>query len=111
MKYIKYFLFLVVFAIFLYLNFVLNITLLMRFINPLVFCILLCLHRIIRGPTPADRSVAVDILGLVVVGCCGIFALFSRIDFFIDIGIAWALQSFIGNMALAKYLEGRKLDD
>jgi len=32
-------------------------------------------------------------------------------DVYIDIGIAWGLQSFIGTLALAKYLEGRSFDD
>ena len=29
---------------------------------------------------------------------------------YVDIGIAWALQSFIGSLALAKYLEGKGLE-
>ncbi|MCS7227739.1 MAG: monovalent cation/H+ antiporter complex subunit F [Endomicrobia bacterium] len=42
---------------------------------------------------------------------CGILAIFTKANFFIDIAIAWALQSFIGNLALAKYLEGKKFDE
>jgi hypothetical protein len=32
-------------------------------------------------------------------------------SWYIDIGMAWALQSFIGSLALAKYLEGKGLEE
>lgn len=81
-----------------------------RFIFPLLFCMLICLIRIVKGPTAADRTVAIDILGIVIVGFCAIFALFTGRAFLMDIALAWALQSFIGVLALAKYLEGRLFD-
>lgn len=75
------------------------------------FCGLLCLLRIWRGPTPADRAVAIDILGILVLGFCAILGIPTGRDWYIDIGIAWALQSFISTLALAKYLEGRNFDE
>jgi multicomponent Na+:H+ antiporter subunit F len=69
------------------------------------------MFRILRGPTPADRSVATDILGILVIGFCAIMAIYTAKDWYIDIAIAWALQSFIGTLALAKFLEGRHFDD
>jgi len=77
----------------------------------LLLCFFLSLYRIIRGPTPADRSVAVDIIGIVVVGFCAIEAFFTSKSWYMDIAIAWSLQSFIGVLALAKFLEGRHFDD
>ena len=77
----------------------------------LLFCGLFCLWRIFRGPTPADRAVAIDILGILVVGFCAILGIPTGRDWYIDIGIAWALQSFISTLALAKYLEGRNFDE
>jgi len=71
----------------------------------------LCLFRIARGPSAPDRTVAIDILGTLVVGFCAIFALESGLDFYMNIAIAWALISFIGTIALAKYLEGKPLDE
>jgi multicomponent Na+:H+ antiporter subunit F len=71
----------------------------------------LCLYRIGRGPTAPDRTVAIDILGTLVVGfCCGM-ALWTNMSFYINVAIAWALLSFIGTIALAKYLEGRYYDE
>jgi multicomponent Na+:H+ antiporter subunit F len=77
----------------------------------LLLCCLLCIFRIMRGPTAPDRAVAIDILGTAVVGFCAILSIPTGRNWYIDIGIAWALQSFIGALALAKYLEGRALDE
>jgi len=70
-----------------------------------------CLYRIFRGPSAADRAVAIDILGVLVLGFCALLSIPTGRSWYIDIGIAWALQSFIATLALAKYLEGRDLDD
>lgn len=77
----------------------------------LLLCVIFCIYRVFRGPTPADRIVAIDILGILVVGVCAILGIPTGRSWYIDIGIAWALQSFIGTIALAKYLEGRDFDE
>ena len=77
----------------------------------LLFCGFFCFWRIVKGPTPADRAVAIDILGILVLGFCAILGIPTGRDWYIDIGIAWALQSFISTLALAKYLEGRNFDE
>ena len=82
-----------------------------RVFNILLLCGLLCLWRILRGPTPADRIVGIDILGILILGFCAILCIPTGRDWYIDIGIAWALQSFISTLALAKYLEGRNFDE
>jgi multicomponent Na+:H+ antiporter subunit F len=71
----------------------------------------LALWRILRGPGAADRAVAMDMLGILIVGFCAILSIPTGRDWYIDISIAWALQSFIGIMALAKYIEGKDLDE
>ena len=71
----------------------------------------LCLYRITRGPTAADRIVGVDILGILIVGFCALLTISTGRDWYMDIGIAWALQSFISTLALAKYLEGKGLEE
>jgi multicomponent Na+:H+ antiporter subunit F len=72
---------------------------------------MLSLYRIGRGPTGADRLVAIDILGILIVGLCAILTISTGRAWYIDIGIAWALQSFISALALAKYLEGKGFDE
>jgi multicomponent Na+:H+ antiporter subunit F len=71
----------------------------------------ICLYRIIRGPTIPDRMVGVDIFGILVVGVCAIIAIQSERSFILDIGIAWIILSFIGTLTLAKYLTGKKLNE
>jgi multicomponent Na+:H+ antiporter subunit F len=71
----------------------------------------LCMVRVLMGPTAADRIVAIDILGILIVGFCAILCIPTGRNWYIDIGIAWALQSFIATIALAKFLEGRGLDE
>jgi multicomponent Na+:H+ antiporter subunit F len=71
----------------------------------------MCLFRIARGPTAPDRTVAIDILGILVVGFCAFMAVVTGKDFYMNIAITWALLSFIGTIALAKHLEGRGFDE
>jgi len=77
----------------------------------LLICCFLCLYRIGRGPSAPDRAVAIDILGIVIVGFCGLIGLVTGKDFYLNIALAWALLSFIGTIALAKFLEGRGFDE
>jgi len=77
----------------------------------LVFASFMCLYRIARGPTAPDRTVAIDILGTLLVGFCCIFALIFDRDWFMNIALVWALMSLIGTIALAKYLQGRFYDE
>jgi len=81
------------------------------FVLGLIACCFMCLYRIMRGPTVPDRAVAVDILGIVIVGFCAVLLVFTKRYFLLDIAIAWALVSYVGTLALAKYLEGRSFDD
>ena len=77
----------------------------------LFICCFLCLYRIGRGPTDPDRTVAIDILGIIIVGFCAVLSLVDETDFYLNVALAWALLSFIGTIALSKYLEGRNFDD
>lgn len=77
----------------------------------LILCSFFCLIRIGLGPTAPDITVAIDILGTLVVGFCAILAVKYNLDFLLNIAIAWALLSFIGTIALAKYLERRDFDE
>lgn len=81
------------------------------FLIGLLICCFFCLYRIGVGPTPPDRTVAIDILGILMIGFCAILSLFTGKDLYMNVAISWALLSFIGTIALAKYLEGRTFDE
>jgi multisubunit Na+/H+ antiporter MnhF subunit len=38
-------------------------------------CAFMCMFRVVRGPTAPDRALGIDILGVLLVGICGIVAL------------------------------------
>ena len=81
------------------------------FIALLLLCIFMCLYRVGKGPTAPDRTVAIDIMGTLIVGFCAIYSITTKKDLYMNIGISWALLNFIGCLALAKYLEGRGFDE
>lgn len=113
MKIFKWLFGLIIILAFLVLNFFVffqGIDFSYKLINVLLFCIVFILIRVVKGPSVADRIVAIDILGVLIIGICALLAIALDRSYYIDIGIAWGLQSFIGAMALAKFLEGRSLD-
>ncbi len=71
----------------------------------------MCLYRVMVGPTPPDRMVAIDILGILVVGMCALYAAYTKKGFYLYIAISWAILSFVGTLALVKFLEGRGFDE
>lgn len=81
------------------------------FISFLLLCMFMCLYRVGRGPTAPDRIVAIDIMGILMVGFCAIFSIITKKDLYMNIAISWALLNFIGTLSLAKYLEGRGFDE
>ena len=82
-----------------------------REIYIIILACFMCLYRICIGPTSADRLVAIDILGILVVGLSAVLTISTGRPWYIDIGIAWALQSFISVLALSKHLEGKSFDE
>ena len=65
----------------------------------LLVCCFLCLYRIGRGPSAPDRTVAIDILGIVIVGFCAIMSLDTGKDFYLNIAQIIALEA-VGPMPL-----------
>lgn len=80
-------------------------------ISGLLICCAMCLYRISNGPTASDRMVAIDILGTVVVGFVAIITAVTGKAYLLDIALVWALVSFVGTLALAKYMVGKRLDE
>lgn len=81
------------------------------FVILLLISAFFCLYRVGAGPTPPDRTVAIDILGILMVGFCAILSLYTGKDLYMNVAISWSLLAFIGTTALAKYLEGRTFDE
>ena len=112
MRVIRWIIGLIVLACLAYLNFfVYQAPLLLKLINVSLFSAIFVLYRVIFGPSPADRIIAVDILGILSIGILALFGVFQKQGFFMDIALIWALLSFVASLAFAKILEGRRLND
>jgi multicomponent Na+:H+ antiporter subunit F len=77
----------------------------------LILCVAMCVYRIFKGPRSADRMVGIDILGIIVVIFCVILALYTGFEYYMNIAIAWSVLGFVSTITLAKFLEGRHLDE
>lgn len=67
---------------------------------------LLGLVRFIKGPTAADRVVALDTISVLAIAAMVFMAhLYGRF-IYVDVSMVYAVLGFIGVLAFARYLEG-----
>jgi multicomponent Na+:H+ antiporter subunit F len=67
----------------------------------------LALFRLLRGPTSADRVVALDLMSALAAGAAGLQTLATGSDAFLRVATILALVGFLGTVALASYLDRR----
>jgi multicomponent Na+:H+ antiporter subunit F len=65
---------------------------------------LLAFVRVVRGPTLPDRVVAIDLLGVVVVGLIVVYTAATGEKAFLDVAMFIVLVSFLGTVAYARYI-------
>lgn len=61
--------------------------------------------RMIAGPTIADRVVALDAITIITVSLIVFIARLSGRIIYVDVAMVYALISFVGVIAFARYLE------
>ena len=66
---------------------------------------LLALWRFFKGPSPADRVVAFDVLTIITITGIGLVALAEARGIYLDVALVYALLSFLGVIVVARYLE------
>ena len=72
----------------------------------ILFAALLCLYRVLRGPSIFDRIIGLNVIGTKTIAVIVLTGyIFDRVEFFIDIAFVYALINFIGALALSKYFE------
>ena len=69
------------------------------------------LFRLIKGPTVADRVVALDAVGISLVSIVALLSLISETEFFLEIILLLSILSFIGTAAFAKFIERGEIFD
>ncbi len=63
--------------------------------------------RVAKGPSLADRVVALDMMTVTIISFCGVYAVFMDEPSLLDVAIVLALVGFLATVALARYAERR----
>lgn len=63
--------------------------------------------RLLRGPTRADRAMALDVLTISAVAAVALLAWRAGVTALLDVAVAVAMVTFLSAVALAWYLESR----
>jgi multicomponent Na+:H+ antiporter subunit F len=74
----------------------------------LLVSMLLVLIRLWRGPSTADRVVALDLFGVLVVAMLVVLAILREETADLDVAIAYSLVAFLGTVALARFIRRRQ---
>lgn len=67
--------------------------------------VLIAMARLIAGPTLPDRIVAMDLIGVLVVGLITVMAGSTGVQATLDAAVVIALVGFVGTIAYATYVE------
>lgn len=66
---------------------------------------LMALYRFLKGPSAADRVVAFDVLTIIGITGIVLVAFLEGRGIYLDVALVYALLSFLGVIAVARYLE------
>lgn len=61
--------------------------------------------RLLLGPTGPDRAVALDAMTIMSVSLIAVIAVIAERVIYLDVALVYALVSFLGIVALARYME------
>jgi multicomponent Na+:H+ antiporter subunit F len=64
--------------------------------------------RLVKGPSLPDRIVALDMMTVLIVSFCGLYAMLADETAFVDVAIIVALIGFLATVALARFVERRQ---
>ena len=67
--------------------------------------ILLCLLRMLKGPTAPDRAVALDTLSTVTAALLVLLGYVYKRYVYLDVSLVYAVLTFVGSVAIARFLE------
>jgi multicomponent Na+:H+ antiporter subunit F len=71
----------------------------------LTLAILVAVYRLVKGPSLPDRVVAMDLIGILVIGLIAVLAASTQVRAALDAAIVIALISFVATVAYATYIE------
>jgi len=73
----------------------------------LILAVIFTTIRFIRGPTVADRIVALDNITTIIIALLVYLALFYGRYIYLDVALVSVILGFIGTIVLARYLEAK----
>lgn len=74
----------------------------------LVISVILVFYRFIKGPSLADRVIALDLLITIGIGIITVYSIVTDQPTFLDIAMIFALIAFLGTVAFSFYMERRE---
>ncbi len=74
----------------------------------LLISLILTVWRALLGPSTADRVMALDLVGAMLMGACVWLAIVSGRELFLDVALAVAVIAFIGTIAFSRQIEDEK---
>jgi len=75
------------------------------FLIIIVAGIILCLLRMLKGPTASDRAIAVDTVTTIVVALLVLVGFIFKRYVYLDVSLVYSVISFVGLVAIARFLE------
>ncbi|TDM03751.1 Na(+)/H(+) antiporter subunit F1 [Macrococcus carouselicus] len=63
------------------------------------------LYRAIKGPSMADRVVALDAIGIALMAVVALFSILLNTQYYISIIMLLAVLSFLGTVSFAKFMD------
>ncbi|CUA79040.1 MULTISPECIES: Na(+)/H(+) antiporter subunit F1 [Anoxybacillus] len=63
------------------------------------------LYRVVKGPSTADRIIALDAMGITLAGMVAIVSMLLNTSAFLDVILLIGILAFVGTVAFAKFLE------
>ena len=70
-----------------------------------VLAAIIAFVRVLAGPTSADRVVGLDGMTIITISVIGFIAVVSGRFIYMDVALVYGLVSFLGVVAMARYLE------
>jgi multicomponent Na+:H+ antiporter subunit F len=67
---------------------------------------IMCLYRVLFGPSIPDRIVGLNTISTKVTVILVVLAVLYKRDMLLDVAIAFAMLNITGSLAVSKYLEG-----
>lgn len=67
--------------------------------------IFLCMYRAIKGPSAADRLVAINVVGTKTIILILMVSFIIHETYFIDVALVYALISFIASIVISKFVK------